>query len=330
LISVGVIGYGYWGPNLVRNLTTTDGVRVVSIADRAPKRLELAARRYPELRCSLDAATVLDDDEIDAVVIATPISSHYALGRHALTRGKHVLLGKPLARSLEEAEELTALAGENGSVLMVDHTPVYAGAILKMRELIEAGSLGDLRCIDSVRVNRGLLQRDVDVIWDLAPHDLSILMYLFGCEPESVAVVGADPARLGRTSLAYLTFWFPDGAIAHVHVNWLSPVKLRWMLVAGSDRMVVFDDIEQSEKLRVYDAGVTVDPLSGLVDARRGDMTAPRLDTTEALATECVHFIDCIHRGAEPVTGGRAGVSVVRVLEAASRSLRQSGSRVPV
>jgi len=330
MIRVGVIGYGYWGPNLVRNLRETDGVRVIALSDRRPERLDLAVRRYPDLRVSLDAGTLLDDGEIDAVVIATPISTHYELGRYALTRGKHVLIEKPLAASVEEAEELAVLADERGVVLMVDHTFIYTGAVRKMRELIEAGSLGDLRYVDSVRVNLGLFQHDVDVIWDLAPHDLSILLHLVGCEPESVSVVGADPAHLEQTCLAYLTCWFSGGVIAHVHVNWLSPVKLRRMLVGGSDRMFVYDDLEPSEKLRVYDSGITLDPLSALVDYRTGDMTAPKLDIREALATACEHFVDCIERGAEPITGARAGVSVVRMLEAASRSLRENGSRVPV
>jgi predicted dehydrogenase len=330
VIRVAVIGYGYWGPKLARNLHDTDGAELVAIADQAPDRLDLAADDYPDLRHSLDAASVLDDDRIDAVVIATPVSTHHELGRRALARGKHVLIEKPLARSVEEAEELTALARETGAVLMIDDTFVYTGAVRKVRELIEAGSLGELLYVDSVRANLGLVQRDVDVIWDLAPHDLSVLLYLFGCEPQSVAAIGADPARLGQTSLAYLTYWFPDGAIAHLHLSWLSPVKVRRMLVAGSDRMVVFDDLEPSEKVRIHQAGVTLDPISGVAAYRRGGVTAPVLDDTEALANACAHFVDCICHGTEPITGGRAGISVVRSLEAASRSLRSNGARFPV
>ena len=333
-IGVGIIGYGYWGPNLLRNFAERDDVTVRACADLSPERRAVAGQRHPGVRITADADAVLTDPAIDAVVIATPVSTHYALARTALEHGKHVLVEKPMTDRSADAEALLALAERQRRVLMVDHTFVYTGAVRRMRAIIDSGELGELHYLDAVRVNLGLFQTDVDVLWDLAPHDLSILAHLVPQPPRAISAAGAHHTGSGLVDVAYMTLHYANNFIAHLHVNWLSPVKVRRMLIGGSRRMLVYDDVEPSEKLRVYDRGIEVATRESmhrtLVDYRLGDMWAPKVDLREALAVECEHFIDCVRGAAVPVTGGEVGLRIVRWLEAASRSLAEGGCQVPV
>lgn len=333
-----MIGCGYWGPNLIRNFSLLEQFELAGVADLKPDRLEHVARQHHVGRTTTDAVELIEDDSVEAVAIATPISTHAELARRALEAGKHVFLEKPMAHSVAECDALNALAEERGLVLMVDHTFLYTGAVEKMRELIGGGSLGDLYYFDSVRVNLGLFQHDYNVIWDLAPHDLSIMLHLLGEEPTEVLAVGSapvDPARRSLESIAYVTVRFGSGLIGHVHVNWLAPVKIRLTLLGGSKRMVVWDDLEPDTKVKVYDRGVdTLDDAESiyraLVQYRTGDMHAPKLDKTEALRRECEHFHACVRHGETPRSDGRLGRDVVSILEAAQESLERGGRPVSV
>jgi predicted dehydrogenase len=331
-MKIGVIGYGYWGPNLVRNFTEIEGVELACCVDQRPERRALVARRYPLARVAATPQDVLDDPSVEAVVIATPVSTHHCFAREALARGKHVLVEKPMTRTVKEAEDLVALAGKQGLVLMVDHTFIYTGAVRKMKEIVDNGDLGDLYYLDSVRINLGLFQHDVDVISDLAPHDLSILTHLVAERPRFVSAIGADHTGSGHADVAYMTVQFPSNFLAHLHVNWLSPVKIRQMVIGGARRMLVYNDMETTEKVRVYDRGVVVTTQEGiyqtLVDYRTGDVWAPKIDNREALAVECQHFVDCIRSGKTPVTSAVDGLEVVKLLEAAAQSLSCGGARV--
>jgi predicted dehydrogenase len=333
-VNVAVIGYGYWGPNLVRNFAELPGVQVRWCADVRTERLTLVSQRYPSIRITADAHQLLGDETVEAVVIATPVSTHYALARAALERGKHVLVEKPLARSVVEAERLRSLADQKGLVLMVDHTFIYTGAVRKVKELVDAGELGDLYYLDSVRVNLGLFQSDTDVLWDLAPHDLAILTHLVEEPPRAVSATACDHMGSGFADMAYITVHFAGSFIAHLHVNWLAPTKIRQMLIGGSRRMLVYNDTEPTEKVRIYDRGVhatTEERIhQTLVDYRMGDMWAPKLDNREALARECEHFVDCVRFAKTPWSDATAGVHVVRLIEAAQRSAATGGMRVPV
>ncbi len=333
-MKIGVIGYGYWGPNLVRNFSEIEGVEIVCCADRRPERRALVARRHPLTRVTESAEEVLNDPSIEAVVIATPVSTHHCFAREALLHGKHVLVEKPMTRTVAEAEELVDLAAKQDLVLMVDHTFIYTGAVRKMKQIVADGDLGDLYYLDSVRINLGLFQHDVDVISDLAPHDLSILAHLVSETPRFVSAVGADHTGSGHADVAYMTVQFPNNFLAHLHVNWLSPVKIRQMVIGGTRRMLVYNDMETTEKLRVYDRGVTVTTQEGiyqtLVDYRTGDVWAPKIDNREALAVECQHFVECVRSRKTPVTSARDGLAVVRLLDAAARSLACGGARVEI
>jgi predicted dehydrogenase len=333
-INVGLIGYGYWGPNLLRNLHETDGVEVRRCVDLLPERRAAASKRYPTVQVSAEADDILTDSEIDAVVIATPVFTHHALAKRALEANKHILVEKPITRTVKEAEELIQLAKSRQVVLMVDHTFVYTGAVRRMKEIIEAQELGELYYFDSVRVNLGLFQHDIDVIWDLAPHDVSILTYLIPDKPQSVSAVGADHTGRGLVDVAYLTLHFANNFIAHFHVNWLSPVKLRHNLIGGSRRMLVYDDMEPSEKVRVYDRGIQVRSQEGiykaLVDYRMGDVWSPKVDVREALSIECEHFVNCIRTGTNPNSDGESGLQVVKILEAATDSVTNGGHPVGI
>jgi predicted dehydrogenase len=335
MIRIAVIGYGYWGPNLVRNFMQTDGVAVVAVCDRSDDRRAAVERVYPAVRTYADVDEVLAAGDVDAVAIATPVSTHFDLAMRALAAGKHVLVEKPMTSTVAEGETLVAEAAERGLTLMVDHTFVYTSAVRKIRELLAGGGLGELYYYDSVRVNLGLFQHDVSVLWDLAVHDLSIMDFLLGRTPTHVSAVGMSHVDGEPVNMAYLTCHFEDRLIAHFHVNWLAPVKVRQTMICGADRMVVFDDIETSEKIKVYDKGIIVgtrssDVLERHVGYRTGDMWAPRLDTVEALGTEAAHFVDCITNGTTPQTDGAAGVRVVRILEAATKSLADRGTPVDV
>ena len=333
MISVGVVGYGYWGPNLVRNFSAAAAGQVCAVADLDKQRLAIVKKRYPTVRVSTDFKALLASPDIDAVAIATPVSTHFDLALQALRAGKHVFIEKPLTQTADQAEALIAEADRRGKVLHVDHTFIYTGAVRKMRALVDEGELGDLYYYDSVRVNLGLFQTDVDVIWDLAVHDLSIMDHVFSCRPVAVSASGMSHIQGKPTNVAFLTVFFENNAIAHLHVNWLAPVKIRRTLIGGSRKMIVYDDLEPSEKVKVYDKGITTDgdkesAYQQRIGYRTGDMWAPRLEVTEALEVEVDHFVRCIETGAPSLSDGRAGLRVVQILEAASRSLEERGRPV--
>lgn len=329
-VRVGVIGYGYWGPNLVRNLAELPSFEVRVVSDRRPARLAEAKQRYPTVKTTSDCNEIFASSEIDAVVVVTPVSTHFDLALAALRAGKHVLITKPLTATSEQAVRLIETAAELNRVLMVDHTFIYTGAVQRIKELINSGRLGRLYYYDSVRVNLGLFQHDVNVLWDLAVHDLAIMDYLLGEQPRAVAATGAGHVPGQPVDVAYLTCFFDDNLLAHHHVNWLAPVKVRRTLIGGDRQMIVYDDLEPSEKVKIYDKGITLSAgqeeiYQSLVSYRTGDMWAPQVSLTEGLHTEVQHFLDCIHRGAHPITDGEAGLRVVRILEAATESLAQRG-----
>jgi predicted dehydrogenase len=332
MLGIGVIGCGYWGPNVIRNFASIEACELRAVCDLDPERLSSVHRRYPAARATADAHALIADPAVDAVAICTPIHTHFQLASAALEAGKHVLVEKPLTDSVETAEALVEMADHRGLTLQVDHTFVYGGAVRKIREIIDAGELGDLLYFDSVRVNLGLFQSEVNVLWDLAPHDLSIMTHLIDRQPIWVSAVGST--HYGKhENLAYITMKFDDTLIAHLHVNWLAPVKLRSTLIGGSRRMIVYDDLAPSEKVLVYDKGITRDAdassrTRALVDYRVGDMHAPHLDNAEPLNRVCRAFIDAVERGIHPPTDGLAGLRVVRLLEAGQQSLRKNGERI--
>ncbi|WP_201277940.1 Gfo/Idh/MocA family protein [Scytonema millei] len=332
-INIGVIGYGYWGPNLVRTFADLPGAKVVAVSDFKIERLAKVQSRYPAVKVTTDSQDLLADPKIDAIAIATPVSTHYDLALAALQAGKHVLVEKPMTVSSEQAIRLIEEAQRRNLVLMVDHTFVYTGAVRKMQELVASKAIGDVYYYDSVRVNLGLFQHDVNVIWDLAVHDLSIMDYVLQAKPTAVSATGMSHIPGEPENIAYLTLFFDNSAIAHIHVNWLAPVKVRRTLLGGSQKMICYDDLEPSEKIKVYDKGITVNGspenvYQMLVGYRTGDMWSPKLDMTEALQTEALHFVDCIQQGKRPITDGEAGLRVVRILEAATQSIKQQGQLV--
>lgn len=333
--NIGVIGCGYWGPNLVRNFYALGRSEFLMVADKIPERLESIRTQYPSIQVTERTEEVLCNPQIAGVAIATPVATHYALAKEALLQGKDVLVEKPMTASSAEAAELIELSERHGRILMVDHTFVYTGAVRKLKELLKQKVLGDLYYIDSVRVSLGLLQHDTNVLWDLAIHDISIIDFLLGASPTSVSAVGVCHLNNGIENLAYLTTFYEKNFVAHVHVNWLAPVKVRRMLLCGNQRMVVYDDVEPSEKIKIYDRGVEpgtdVESLRQVrVQYRVGDMCAPCLDNTEALRREVSHFLDCIESRARPLTDGQSGLRVAKVLEAAERSMRENTRRVPL
>ncbi len=333
-INVGVIGCGYWGPNLIRNFVDNDSARLQWICDVDERRLAKMSRRYPFAQTTTDYQKLVNDSDLDAVAVVTPVATHFTIASELLRAGKHVLLEKPLAANVEQAEQLIELAEQNSRILMVDHTFVYTGAVRKMKEIVASGELGELLYFDSVRINLGLFQRDINVLWDLAPHDLSIMDYLIARQPEGLSAIGSCHIEAGIENIAYLITKFPDDFIAHFHFNWLAPVKIRHTLIAGSSKMILYDDIEPTEKVRVYDKGVTVGDREAdyqtLVSYRTGDVWAPKLDTTEALRYVVAEFIDSIRAGRPPLTDGHAGLRVVRLLEAAQKSIKCGGQYTPV
>jgi predicted dehydrogenase len=329
-VRLGVIGYGYWGPNLVRNFSASSDARVVAVSDLNPARLAEVAARYPTIKLTTEYHDLLNDPGIDAIVVATPVSTHFHLAMETLQAGKHVLVEKPLAPTAREAAQLIEMAAGRHRVLMVDHTFVYTGAVRKIKELVDSSRLGRLYYYDSVRVNLGLIQHDVNVLWDLAVHDLSIMDYVLGRQPIAVAATGAAHIPGKPVNTAYLTCFFAENVLAHFHVNWLAPVKIRRTLIGGDRQMIVYDDLEPSEKIKVYDKGITLqdgreDVHELLVGYRAGDMWAPQLGMAEALSVEAAHFIDCVRHGREPLSDGQAGLRVVRILEAATESLAHGG-----
>jgi predicted dehydrogenase len=331
VVRFGVIGYGYWGPNVVRNLSSLPGACISSLCDKNEQALKRASQLYPGLKLSSDSAELISSPHIDAVAVVTPVWTHYELAKAALQNGKHVFVEKPFTSTVAQAEELVQLAEKHNLKIMVDHTFLYTGAVKKIRQLIDEGTLGNLYYYDSTRVNLGLFQHDVNVIWDLAPHDLSIMDFLIKARPEAVCATGQKHLN-GYEDVAFITVYFPNRLIAHINVNWLSPVKVRTTLIGGEKKMLVWNDLDTDEKLKVYDKGVDIctqeDVYDLLVSYRSGDMWAPQVEQVEALKIELQSFLDCITQNKVIANDGRAGLQVVRMLEAASRSVARKGELV--
>jgi predicted dehydrogenase len=330
-MNFGVIGYGYWGPNIVRNLTSLEGSQVLAIAEMSPSARKRAQAAYPAVSVTAEAWDVISSPNIDAIAVVTPVWTHYELAKAALENGKHVFVEKPFTSNTAQAEELINLAQQKNLTIMVDHTFLFTGAVKKISQLIDTGTLGKLYYYDATRVNLGLFQHDINVLWDLAPHDLSIMDHLIKTSPEAIVATGQKHLN-GHEDVAYMTLYFPEKVIAHVNVNWLSPVKVRTTLMGGEKRMLVWNDLEADEKVKVYDKGVDVTNREGvydlLVNYRSGDMWSPQLEQVEALRQELSYFVECISSGKQPINDGCAGLRVVKMLEAASESLNRKGSLV--
>lgn len=335
MINIGLIGFGYWGPNLARNFNANPDFELVSICDRLEKRLKVAENLYPHAQMMKDEKSIFEDTSIDAVAIATPVSTHHDLAKAALQKDKHVWLEKPMTERVKQAEELIALAEKKKKILLVDHTFVYTGAVRTIKSIIEKGELGDLIYYDSMRVNLGLFQQDVDVIWDLAAHDLSILNYVIPHKKLAVSAAGSDYYGTHIVPKALLTIFMEENIIGHVNVSWLSPVKIRQTLIGGTAKMILYDDNNPAEKIKVYDKGVELTPTREelyhiKVQYRIGDMYAPAFDNPEALAIEVEHFADCIRNSKTPITDGIAGLEVVKMLVASKESLKLRGTPVSI
>jgi predicted dehydrogenase len=336
---MGVIGYGYWGPNIVRNLRGVEGCEVATVCDRSPGALKRVAQAYPDVAVTTDATDLMVSPKIDAVAVVTPVNTHFALAKAALEHGKHVFIEKPFTASTEQAEQLIELAERRNLKIMVDHTFLFTGAVRKIRQLVDEGVLGDIYYYDSTRVNLGLFQHDVSVVWDLAPHDLSIMDFLIQEKPEAVIATGETHLN-GLVDVAYITVYFPRNTIAHINVNWLSPVKIRTTLIGGEKQMLVWNDLEADEKLKIYDKGVQMNGNGHghsngkqgiydlLVSYRSGDMWAPKVEQAEALKVELNYFVDCVRNDKVPINDGVAGLRVVQLLEAADRSLKERGRTI--
>jgi predicted dehydrogenase len=332
-VGVAVIGYGYWGPNLVRNFANVDGARVIAVSDLDVEKLALVRRRHAGVTVTTEFRDLLKDSRIDAIDIATPVHTHYDLALAALGAGKHVLIEKPLARTSEQARHLIEEAAHRNLLLMVDHTFLYTPAVQKIRELIDDGVLGDIYYYNSVRASLGLFQSDVNVIWDLAVHDISIIQYIFNESPVAVSATAATHVPGSPENMAHITLFFRSSCFAQISVNWLSPVKVRQTFIGGSRKMIMYDDVEPTEKIKVYDKGITVNGLAETahqirIGYRAGDMWAPHLPAKEALQTEAEHFIECLQHGAAPISSGLTGLHVIKILEATSRSIATRGAPV--
>jgi predicted dehydrogenase len=335
MLNYGVIGYGYWGPNLVRVLNGAEDSHVSIVCDRDPKRLAALQKIYPAIRTSSDPTELIADPAIDVVVIATPVSTHFPLGLAALQAGKHIFVEKPLASSTQESACLLEEAEKRHRIIFVDHTFVYTGAVRKIRDLIDAAKLGDILYYDSVRVNLGLFQSDVNVIWDLVVHDLAILERLLPDRPTAVSAIAARPIANQPEGIAYVSLYYPGDVIAHIHASWLAPVKVRQTLIGGTKRMIVYNDLDPSEKIKLYDKGVevvtdTAEAHRMKVGYRSGDMLAPDIDGTEALVYAARHANDCFASGSQPITNGAVGHRIVTILEAADASMRDRGQPIPL
>src|SRR5207249_7332453 len=331
MIRIGVIGYGYWGPNIVRNLRGLEGCQLAAVCDQSPAALQRVRQAYPDLAVTRKPYDLLTSPEIDAVAVVTPVSTHFDLAKVALENGKHVFVEKPFTSTTQQAAELIELAERKNLRIMVDHTFLFTGAVRKIRQLIDEGVLGDLYYYDSTRVNLGLFQHDVSVVWDLAPHDLSIVDYLIQEKPEAVVATGEAHLN-GLVDVAFITVYFPRNMIAHINVNWLSPVKVRTTLLGGEKQMVVWNDPEADEKIKIYDKCAQMSNGQGLYDLlvsyRSGDMWAPRVEQAEALKVELNYFIECVTKDQTPLNDGVAGSRVVKLLEAADRSIRERGRAI--
>ena len=330
-MNFGVIGYGYWGPNVVRNLASLEGSQVSAIAELSPNAQKRAHKAYPGIHITSDTMEVIKSPDIDAIAVITPVWTHYELAKAALENGKHVFVEKPFTSNVAQGEKLIDLAIQKNLRIMVDHTFLFTGAVRKISQLLREGTLGKLYYYDSTRVNLGLFQHDINVLWDLAPHDLSIMDYVIDGNPEAVVATGQCHLN-SHEDVAFMTLYFPENVIAHINVNWLSPVKVRTTLIGGEKRMLVWNDLEADEKVKIYDKGVNITNSEGLynllVNYRSGDMWAPQLEQVEALRQELTYFVDCIGTGKDPFNDGCAGLRVVKMLEAASESLSKRGSLV--
>jgi predicted dehydrogenase len=331
LIKFGVVGYGYWGPNVVRNLERLDETKVVAVCDKSAAARRKVAKAYPDVLVTDNSAVLMSSPEIDAIAVVTPVWTHYALAKAALENGKHVFVEKPFTSNAAQAQELIDLAARKNLKIMVDHTFLFTGAVQKIKQLLQDGALGELYYYDSTRVNLGLFQHDVNVVWDLAPHDLSIIDHLIQKTPEAISATGQTHLN-GHEDVAFITLYFPDKVIAHINVNWLSPVKVRTTLIGGEKKMLVWNDLEVDEKIKIYDKGVNITSREGLynllVHYRSGDMWAPQIEQIEALNKELAYFVDCIMNDKTPFNDGSAGLRVVKMLEAASTSLKLRGQLV--
>lgn len=332
-LKMAVVGLGYWGPNLARNISSCNATDLCYLCDSDAGRIRKIGALYPAAKLTQELAEILADDNVEAVAIATPVDTHFDLAKACLERKKHVLLEKPMTRTVSEAEILMELAEKQGVTLMVDHTFNYTTGVKKIKEIVSSGALGDILYWDSVRINLGLFQHDVNVVWDLAPHDLSIMDYVIDARPVSVQTVGLAHYSDKIENIAYMTLRFNHGMIAHFHFNWLAPVKIRMTLIGGSRKMIVYNDMEPSEKLKVYDKGVEVAKsrdgvYKALVQYRTGDMYAPQLENVEALNVEIEHFADVVRNKVQPVSGADSGLRVVRMLEAAQKSIEQCGKEI--
>ncbi len=330
-VKFGVIGYGYWGPNIVRNLDQLERVDVMGVCDLSASARARVQKAHPHLSVTADPNDLLTSPDIDAIAVITPVWTHFELAKRALENGKHVFVEKPFTSNSAQAQELIELAARKNLQIMVDHTFLFTGAVRKIRQLLDESALGKLYYYDSTRVNLGLFQHDVNVIWDLAPHDLSIMDHLIQERPEAIVATGQSHLN-GHEDVAYITVYFPDKVIAHVNVNWLSPVKVRMTLIGGEKKMLVWNDQAADEQVKVYDKGVSVTSREGvynlLVNYRSGDMYAPRLERAEALTHELGYFVDCISKGQTPMNDGKAGLRVVKMLEASTKSIRERGALV--
>jgi predicted dehydrogenase len=333
MIGIGVIGYGYWGPHIVRNFHSLNNARVLVVCDKETQALRRANQAYADLEVTTDLSCVLTSPHVDAVAVVTPVWTHFELAKAALENGKHVFVEKPFTTTSEQARQLIELAEKKNLRIMVDHTFLFTGAVKKIRQLINSNELGNLYYYDSTRVNLGLFQHDVNVVWDLAPHDLSIMNHLIKDKAEAIVATGERHLN-GLEDVAFITVYFEHNIIAHINVNWLSPVKVRTTLIGGEKKMVVWNDLELYEKVRVYDKGVQITSRQGMYDLlvsyRSGDMWAPKVEQTEALKAECEYFVDCIQDNKQPFNDGQAGLEVVKMLEAADKSIRERGRIVQI
>ena len=333
MLKIGVIGYGYWGPNVVRNFHRGTASRVEMVCDKSPDMLRRVVQAYPGMHTTQDHMDVVNSPNIDAVAVVTPVGTHYEVAKKVLDSGKHLFIEKPFTSESWQDKELINLAEQKNLTVMVDHTFLFTGAVRKIRQLVDDGTLGELYYYDSTRVNLGLFQHDVNVLWDLAPHDLSIMDFVIDQKAEAISATGQTHLN-GHEDVAYMTVYFPNKVIAHINVNWLSPVKVRTTLIGGEKKMLVWNDLEADEKIRVYDKGVKITTPESvyelLVSYRSGDMWAPQVDQVEALNAELDHFVDCVSSGEKPINDGHAGLRVVTMLEAANASVSKRGEVVYV
>jgi predicted dehydrogenase len=333
MVKIGIIGYGYWGPNLVRNFNEIEACAIKTLCDKKASKLKELSKKYPAIKTTQDYKDILNDKEIDAVVIATPVSTHYSLAKEALMNGKHVFIEKPIAKSSAEAQELISLADKKKKKILVGHTFLYSPSVMKVKELLDKKEIGDIYYINSSRVNLGLFQPDVSVLWDLGPHDLSIILYWLNDRPVEVYATGSSYIQKNIEEVTFLTLKFKSGIMAHIHMSWLAPAKLRRTTIIGSEKMVIYDDTESVEKVKIYDQGVVKNPEDFgqfQLTYRAGDVISPHIDIVEPLRSECMDFINAIRNNTEPKSDARFGLEVVKIIEAAQQSMQSRGTAVKI